>query len=183
MKKRVVKALCCCLLMVVLSACISNKVPINGGLSSSSVQGELYTNDRLKFQLTFPKSWKNHYLITYYETDAFDCLKVGFIGNSQWSIYEGSDKPTGLAMLYIATEEAIQKQSLTVNKVSFAGNAGNKKFYFYEPTDYPVGGLKDSAISYSEEEEEKELRAQDYKIAVEMEKDIEQIMNSFSPLV
>lgn len=145
-----------------------------GNVSES--QFETYESKKFGFALQFPISWGDNYIIK----ESEDYLEVSFIGNSETSKNYDEDLSmlNGLTMFYIGSEDYINDMEF-IDNAQEIGKVHNINYYYFTSTDYPLGALMSE---YIEDEKEKELAANDYLIAKEMTKDIENIIKTFKTL-
>ena len=81
-------------------------------------------------------------------------------------------------MFYIGCEEYVEDNEF-IDIVQEVGKVNDINYYFFTGTDYPLGALVSEFI---EDESEKKLAKNDYLIATEMTKDIEDIIKTFKTL-
>lgn len=139
-----------------------------------------YTNETFGFQLTFPESWDNYYVIYQYEEYIFICF-FGESEEGQFEHYPG--EVPGAPMFYIGTESRVQSLGGYACAVKKIGKVGETNFFYYTSTDYPISSLdptNEYANKYSEDEKIK--MKNDYQKAREMEKGIDAILETFKPI-
>lgn len=84
-------------------------------------------------------------------------------------------------MFYICTEKYIEEDSF-IDNLQKIGTSQGVNFYYFTPTDYPLGTLFDTYQSDINESEEKSLVAQDFNKAKKMEEDVEAILKTFKAI-
>jgi len=137
---------------------------------------KIYESKQFGYSLQFPMSWNNNYIVN----ESNDYIEVSFIGKSETSknYNENLSKANGLALFYIANEDFIKDQEL-VDSAQEIGKVNGISYYYFTSTDYPLGALINENI---EDENEKKLAMNDFLIATEMSKDIENIIKTFKSL-
>ena len=147
------------------------------------LKGGMYENKELGFQITFPNSWKNYYVINWqgYFTDnsVKECIRICFYGESEPS-RSYDDDITGVPMFYICTENYLKNRGGGVAAVKKIGQVGDQSFYKFSQTDYPLDVLNPDFWSDTYTSIELDKVKRDYKKAKEMEKDIDLILKTFA---
>ena len=131
----------------------------------------IYTNEYFGFQLTFPESWDNHYIV--YEHD--ESVMICFTGENEDSKTTNQwGDPPGLPFFFIGTELLIYSSGGSAANTEKVGTVGNTNFYFYTSTDDSVG------LGISEDADEMQKR--DNQIKLKMKEDIPEILSSFKAI-
>ena len=152
------------------------------------LQGGIYVNERLGFQITFPDNWKNYYFIEEKVDDesGLTYIQINFYGKSKHGKYATShyldDKiiyTNGIPMFWIMQTDSVNS--------TLMGYVGQKAFYLAMPTDYSLPGYIDPSSPHYQQmieayPDEPEEVVNDGIKATEMSQDIEKIKNSFVPL-
>ena len=135
-----------------------------------------YVNNESGFALDFPKSWKGYYLVND-STEA--TVKVSFVGRSNYAkgFNEETNTYDGLLMFSISSEANLGEFADSKRKI---GTVDGVDYFYVKGTDYPIGGLKDYIdMDMAKDNQEKELLENDYNKAKKMEKDIDNILETF----
>ena len=169
MKKIAIMVIICCLLTL-FGACgnkeessSSETESVSSQTSSQTVSGEppfevvlgkggVYRNDDLGFELTFPETWKDLYIVFPYEED---CITICFYGKGEYSRdYDADVKNFSIPILYICTEEYLISQGGGVCNVSELGESKGVLLYSFQQTDCPwyVDPEYDYTGKYTDEE-------------------------------
>jgi hypothetical protein len=144
------------------------------GTSSAGNQDVTFHVGRDKYNIDIPARWVNNF-----KAARTQCgVAFNFVGKSKMSRYynDTAKKNQGLNMFYIGTKQQMDKFKFydsakkigTINKVDY--------YYFTQP-DYPVGALK----TVIKDKKEQALMESDFKIAVNMQKDVNSILKTFRP--
>jgi hypothetical protein len=143
-----------------------------------SVQGIVYQNKKMGFELTLPKNWSGWYIVH----EGEDFIAVSFYGKSETATVRYSEDGEGwpgLLMFFIGNETFIDDSFL--DSIEEIGKVGTTKFYYATPTDYPVGSLFDVEL-FADDASEIALAKADYKRAKQMEDDVEDILKTFKAI-
>lgn len=151
----------------------TEKTGESNGLDS---QFKTYESKTFGFTLQFPISWGDNYIIK----ESEDYIEVNFVGDSETSMNYDEDlsKINGLTIFYIGSEDLINDHEF-IDSTQEIGRVHDINYYYFTSTDYSLGAL---TCEYIEDENEKKLAANDYLIAKEMIKDVENIIKTFKSL-
>jgi len=138
-------------------------------------QTTVYRNEKLGFELTFPKSWLGWYVV--YEEEDENAISVAFYGKSKMSNIDFEEYGIpGLHMFYIANETYIEEPSFLDNIMEIGIGRTGKLFYATR-TDWPLGALADAGVI--SDEAESTLIELDYAKAIQMQNEIDDVINTF----
>ncbi len=151
------------------------------------LRGGVYPIEPFGFQLVFPESWRNYYVIEwvnnkYTDSGNFQCLRISFYGESNLSHdYDEISNDRPIPLFYICTEEYKEARGGGIAAVQKIGSVKGMNYYKFRQTDYPIDYLNpEGQRDLSTDEMAKVQR--DYDKAQQMENDIESIIQSFKPL-
>ena len=150
------------------------------------MNGGVYTNEYLGFQLTFPDSWSGNYNVRMYNEEG---IEISFYGESITSLgYSNqTDISYGLQMFYISTEFELRTWCEYSNEIEKVGTVSNTDFYKFTEINHDYRDILDIETYEGElkealTEDEIEKMKRDYDRFGEMEKDIPEILKSFKSI-
>lgn len=149
----------------------------------------LYKNEKGGYQLEFPLSWKEYFIIDNLNDNG--SIRIKFYGRSKTGTIGGQEYfGGGLPMFFILREEDL-KVEYPLDSVREIGTVDNIKYYFATGTGSDISALfsisdPQSAVyqtaEYEIDQRELELAMKDWEKAKEMFDEIDSILKTFKPL-